>query len=403
MAHIRRLEGGKWQARYRDEEHDEHAHNFRTRIEAQRWLDDVTASVVRGDYADPRAGRAKIAGPAETWYGATATLKPSTRASYRALLDAHVLPRWGRVEVRKVSTSAVATWVAETTAWRSASTTRKALGVLRGILDLAVADRRIALNPATGVGQPRLSMHEMRFLGASDLEALAEAMPSQRDRVLTLLLGWCGPRFGEVAALTRADVDVLRRRLRIERAVAEVRGEIVLGTPKTHQARTVVLPPFLAEVLAAYMRSVPKEPAALLFPDAAGGYLRVTTWKRRVFDPAAGRAKLTPPSLRVHDLRHTAASLAIASGASIKAVQTQLGHRSATLTLDRYRAPVPRRAPRPRRRPRAFEVRRSRGFSADCSARRRSRGARITPLTCGFSGGAGRPRTSDRRIMSPLL
>jgi integrase len=74
----------------------------------------------------------------------------------------------------------------------------------------------------------------------------------------------------------------------------------------------------------------------LVFPNRDGGFLRVTTWKRRVFDPAAVRAMLMPPALRVHDLRHTAAALAISSGANVKMVQRQLGHRSATLTLDRY-------------------------------------------------------------------
>jgi integrase len=78
------------------------------------------------------------------------------------------------------------------------------------------------------------------------------------------------------------------------------------------------------------------DPDELLFPDATGSIIRGTNWKRRIFDPAATAAGLAPPLLRVHDLRHTAASLAIQAGANIKSVQEQLGHRSATLTLDRY-------------------------------------------------------------------
>ena len=74
----------------------------------------------------------------------------------------------------------------------------------------------------------------------------------------------------------------------------------------------------------------------LLFPDERGGLLRNTNWRRRAFDRAARGAGLTPPRLRVHDLRHTAASLSIHAGASVKAVQSQLGHASATMTLDRY-------------------------------------------------------------------
>jgi integrase len=238
------------------------------------------------------------------------------------------------VELRGVTTSAVATWVARTAAERSASTTRKALSVLRQVLDLAVADRRLAMNPATGVGQPRLPMVEQRFLTSAELDRLAEAMPSDRDRVLVLLLGWVGLRFGEAAGLGFGDIDVLRRRVRIERAVSEVRGRVLLGSPKTHAARTIALPAFLAEGIAAYMST--RDAAAPLFSSSTGTFLRVTGWKRRIFDSAAEAIGLVPPALRVHDLRHTAAALAIASGANVKMVQRQLGHRSATLTLDRY-------------------------------------------------------------------
>jgi integrase len=92
------------------------------------------------------------------------------------------------------------------------------------------------------------------------------------------------------------------------------------------------MPRFLADDLSVYLRTV--EPTELLFADERGGYLRNTNWRRRAFDPASTKARLTP--LRVHDLRHTAASLAIHARASVKAVQSQLGHRSATMTLDRY-------------------------------------------------------------------
>jgi integrase len=92
------------------------------------------------------------------------------------------------------------------------------------------------------------------------------------------------------------------------------------------------MPRFLADDLAAYIASLP--PGELLFSDERGGVLRNTNWRRCAFAPAVARANLTP--LRVHDLRHTAASLSIHAGASVKAVQAQLGHASATMTLDRY-------------------------------------------------------------------
>ena len=111
-------------------------------------------------------------------------------------------------------------------------------------------------------------------------------------------------------------------------------GRIVLGTPKTHAARSVALPSFLASILGEYIATVPR--SGLAFPDGAGGPIRVTNWNRRTFTPTATGLGLIPPKLRVHDLRHTAASLMIASGAGVKVVQQQLGHRTATLTLDRY-------------------------------------------------------------------
>jgi integrase len=96
------------------------------------------------------------------------------------------------------------------------------------------------------------------------------------------------------------------------------------------------VPPFLVDELAAYMATSPTTPTAPLFPAVGGGRLRVSNWKVRRFDPAAESVGLVPPSLRVHDLRHTAASLTIRSGVTLKAVQRQLGHKSATLTVDRH-------------------------------------------------------------------
>jgi integrase len=174
-------------------------------------------------------------------------------------------------------------------------------------------------------------MSEQRFLTAPELDTLADAMPSERDAVLTLVLGWTGIRFGEAAALHVDAIDPLRRRMRIAEAVAEVRGRIVLGTPKTHAARSVTLPGFVAERLSEYLPRT-----GLAFADRDGGPLRVTNWNRRTFTPTAEQVGLIPPLLRVHDLRHSAASLMIASGAGVKVVQQQLGHRTATMTLDRY-------------------------------------------------------------------
>jgi integrase len=97
----------------------------------------------------------------------------------------------------------------------------------------------------------------------------------------------------------------------------------------------VHLPRFLCEQLAAYLAERPHGPDDLVFTAPQGGPLREQKFVAGIFKPAAARAGL-PQRLRFHDLRHTCASLLIAQGASVKAIQAQLGHASATVTLDRY-------------------------------------------------------------------
>ena len=112
-------------------------------------------------------------------------------------------------------------------------------------------------------------------------------------------------------------------------------GRLAWGPTKTGERRIVPLPRFLAEQLGTYLADRPRSPADLIFTMPGGGPLRASKWGERYFRPAVAAARL-PEGLRVHDLRHTAASLAIRENASVKIVQAMLGHRSATQTLDRY-------------------------------------------------------------------
>jgi integrase len=109
----------------------------------------------------------------------------------------------------------------------------------------------------------------------------------------------------------------------------------VWGATKTHERRTVRLPRFLCEQLGAYLAGRSHARGDLVFTMPQGGPLREPKFAERYFKPAALTAGL-PAALRVHDLRHTCASLLIREGASIKAVQHHLGHKSASITLDRH-------------------------------------------------------------------
>jgi integrase len=146
---------------------------------------------------------------------------------------------------------------------------------------------------------------------------------------------WSGSwnlRFGEAAGVKVGDVDQTRRRLRIERSVSDVYGHLVVTTPKTHHTREVPVPAFVAAMLEdATHGRLADEP---LFTGPGGGVLRGNNFRRRSLDRAAASVGLS--GLTPHELRHTAASLAVSAGANVKAVQRMLGHASAAMTLDVY-------------------------------------------------------------------
>lgn len=329
---IARRPDGRWRARYRDVAGKEHARHFVRKLDAQRWLNEVTASVVTGAYVAPRAGRITVGAWAAKWqHDHTGHLKPSTALRYEGLLRLQVLPTWETVQLESVRHADVGAWVASlSAAGLSPSSVRAAHRVLSLLLDLAVRDRRIASNPAVGVKLPRAVSREVRALTRAQVADLATAAGADGDVVR--LLATSGLRFGEMVGLKVARVDLLRRRLDVAEAVTQVGGVLTTGTPKTHQRRTVPLARSLVKPLA--LRCAGRDSDDYVFTSPQGGPIRLDNWRRRVFDPAvltAGLADVTP-----HDLRHTAASLAISSGASIKAVQRMLGHASAAMTLDRH-------------------------------------------------------------------
>jgi integrase len=175
---------------------------------------------------------------------------------------------------------------------------------------------------------------EIEFLTAHEVERLA-AVIQQPYGALVHLLAYGGLRFGEAAALRRGRCDLERGRITVRESLADVSGTLSFGTTKTHQARNVVLPRFLVEELRKHFRDhVAPGADALVFTSATGQPIRYGNFYRRVWKPAT--EAIGRPYIGVHVLRHTCASLLIAQGAPIKAIQAQLGHRSAELTLDRY-------------------------------------------------------------------
>jgi integrase len=146
------------------------------------------------------------------------------------------------------------------------------------------------------------------------------------------VLAYTGLRWGELAALKVKRVDLTRRQLLVAESMTKINGKAVFGTPKTHQRRSVPFPRFLADPLKGQITERSRDD--LVFTSPEGEVLRNNNFRRRVFDRAAKEAGLD--GITPHELRHTAASLAVAEGANVKAVQRMLGHASAAMTLDVY-------------------------------------------------------------------
>jgi integrase len=234
-----------------------------------------------------------------------------------------------------VKTAAIRAWVSKMVAEEvGAPTIENAFGLLRQVLGAAVEDGRIPRNPCEGVPLPKRKHADRGYLTHAQVAALAGAV--DRHSEVVRFLAYTGLRWGEMAALRVQDFDMLRRRVNVSRSVTES-GGLVWSTPKTWERRSVPFPAALADELAALM--VGKARDELVFTDLRGGVLRNSNYRARVFEPAVEKCQKvddTFPSITPHDLRHTAASLAVSAGANVKAVQRMLGHAKASMTLDVY-------------------------------------------------------------------
>jgi integrase len=336
VSSIRRKPSGKWEARYRDPNGQQRGKTFATKTAAREFLDGVGVEIQRGDSVDPNRGRVPIQSVADDWLLSLVHLKPKTFVDYESALRRHVLPQLGATAVGRVDQRRVRRFIAELLdAGVSPARVRKAVGILRQVLDLAVEDGLIRANPCEGLKLPRMNQQEMYFLTAEQVATLAAAMPVSYD-LLVMFAAYTGLRAGEIAALRARHIDLDHGRVMVVTAISEVRGALVEQDPKSYSSkRAVSLPGFLVDALAAHLGDA--GPATPVFTAPDGGPLWHGNFYNRIFKPTI--QKSMPAELRrarFHDVRHTHAALLIAQGAHPKAIQYRLGHSSITVTLDRY-------------------------------------------------------------------
>jgi integrase len=321
----------------------ERSKTFRTRKDAEAWRRQQLSAVDEGSWIDPQSGRVTLASWSNDWLDSAVNLRATTRAIHRRNLDLHILPALGSVELGKLKAPSLRAWLNDLAATplrsgkpRSAGTTRQAYGTLERVLSAAVKDGVLARNPLDPVDQPKADEREMKVLDVDQLATVLDDM-NERYRVLVLVAAYCGLRAGELVGLRRKRVDLVRRRITVEEQITEISGgELVTGPPKTKAGRREVpIPSFVADQLVTHMATWSEPgPNGLVFTSPGGGPIRWRSWVGRYWRPVVD--PLGHKDLRFHDMRHTFASLAIASGADIKTLQRILGHASAAMTLDRY-------------------------------------------------------------------
>jgi integrase len=333
--------GSRWRARYVDDQGNERAMGFTRKADAQTWLNKQVSDQVTGTWTDPALAAVTFGTIAERWIATKANRSPKTVAGYRSLLDTIVLPKWRDVPLRDVRYDDLQVWITGLSVDGSVRFEGKGLSAPRvrqthqlvgAVLKFAVRAKHLPSNPADGVALPMLPESEQRYLTHVQLHRVAVA--AGHLRTLVLVLGYCGLRFGEAAALRVDDVDASKRRIRVRRSVTYVRKTgLVEGPTKNHTSRTVPVPEFAARLLRTEIQG--RGADALVFPSARGGGYLTLGQARYAFQKATSAVNGCD-GVRLHDLRHTCASLAISAGANVKVVQKLLGHKTAVLTLDRY-------------------------------------------------------------------
>lgn len=325
MASIQKRPNGKWRARYRDGTGKEPTRHFDRKVDAQRWLDEVTASVVTGTYVDPKTARTTVGDWCATWLEGYATRRDSTVRQAKVHIG-QIRKQFGAMPLAGVRPSAVKAWTAKLKAdGYEDSYVYACHGRLSQILGDAVHDGILARNPCSRRTSPGMGKQRPYCATTEQVWAIYDAFPVQL-RPAVLLGAFAGLRTAEACGLRVGDVDFMRG---IVKPAVQYPAEPL----KTETSKTPVpIPSELALELASFVESYG---ADWLVTDLTGGQAK--PWQiERAMQDARETVKGLPAGFRFHDLRHYFASLLIADGTDIKTVQARVRHASAKTTLDTY-------------------------------------------------------------------
>jgi integrase len=293
----------------------------------------IEASIASGDWRAPELSRETFGAYGARWLAHRPDLRPSTRELYAILWRKWLEPAFGTVAIGALNAEGWRAWYLEQTVAHPGSVQPgKAYRLARAMLNTAVEDGLLRSNPCRvkGAGTERATERPVAMPG--DVAKLAEAIDS-RYRAMVLLAAYCSLRFGELAGLRRARVNLLHRTVTVEESAVELSGgRVVFGPPKTAAGRRVVaIPAELVEVLDTHLgEHVGVQADALVFPDLEGNPLG-----RNKFRPlwAAACAGAGISGLHFHDLRGSGATWAATAGATLRELMVRLGHTTPTVAM----------------------------------------------------------------------
>jgi integrase len=324
---VRRLPSGRYQASHMapDGRRVTAPETFDTRTDAEAWLAGEQTDLSRGQWRRPEPPRQAVTfGTYAAAWLKDRNLTERTRDEYRKILGGHLLPAFGALALDEITPAGVRAWHAGL----ATGPTRRAhaYGLLHAILATAVTDDAISANPARIRGATQVKRaRTIKPATVPELAAITEGM-RPAYQAMVLLAAWCGLRFGELAELRRADIDLAHGVVHVRRGVTQTKAGPVVGTPKSAAGvRDVAIPPHLIPAIEAHLAShTGPGRDALLFVSPHGTHLRSDSRMHdefRAAAKAAGRGDLT-----FHDLRHTGATMAAATGATLAELMARIGH-----------------------------------------------------------------------------
>src|SRR6195952_2953588 len=269
----------KFEACYRDRAGKRHRQSFSLKKDAQRWLDEQTAGIVTGQWADPRAGRETVNAYGERWL-ARQMIAPSTAGAYRTVLNNHIYPVIGPLRLDAITRADVQALVK---AWASGSAPRTVEGrysILAILLRAAVKDRVIPTSPCTDIKLPKIEPKSALVpISTETVLALREAISPRYRNFVTNGAG-TGMRRGELLGLTLDRVAFDFARIRVDRQLSRTSRSTALsfGPPKTESStRVIPVARVVLDATADHQATYGHHQSGLLFTTESGSPLTTST------------------------------------------------------------------------------------------------------------------------------